>query len=67
MYELKKFQLPESGLVEFYTSEDKKFDYIDEHNYLPGHRVRNLEISVLFFKEFSINPYYQIKIKSSFI
>ena len=52
VYELKKFQLPESGLVEFYTSEDKKFDYIDEHNYLPGHRVRNQEISVLFFKAY---------------
>jgi hypothetical protein len=44
--------MPKSGLVEFYTYDEKKFDYIDEHDYLPGHRIRNQEISVLFFKAF---------------
>ena len=41
-----KIPKPRSGSIEFYTSEEK-FNYIDEHDYLPGHRIRNHEL--LFF------------------
>ena len=45
---LQKIPKPRSGIIEFYTSEEKKFNYIDEHDYLPGHRIRNHEAAVLF-------------------
>ena len=50
---LKKFQTPKSGLVEFYRSDGQKFNFDDEHNYLPGHRLRNQEIAVIFYKAYN--------------
>tara|TARA_B100000989_G_scaffold294175_2_gene272776 strand:- start:2054 stop:3481 length:1428 start_codon:yes stop_codon:yes gene_type:complete len=49
---LREFDEPNSGLVEFYRHDNKKFNVIDKHDYLPGHRVRNQEISVLFYKAY---------------
>ena len=47
---LQKIPKPRSGIIEFYTSEEKKFNYIDEHDYLPGHRIRNHELLFFFIK-----------------
>lgn len=49
---LKEFEEPNSGLIELYRHDKTKFNFIDEHDYLPGHRIRNQEISVLFYKAY---------------
>lgn len=49
---LKKFKKPKSGLIQFKTFEGIKFNDRDESDYLPGHRIRNHEISVLFYKAY---------------
>ena len=49
---LKKIKKPKSGIIEFYTSNENKFDHIDDHDYLPGHRIRNHEVAVLFYKAY---------------
>ena len=49
---LKEFKEPNSGLIELYRHDRVKFNIIDEHDYLPGHRLRNQEISVLFYKAY---------------
>ncbi len=49
---LQKFEKPKSGIVEFYTINEKKFDHVNKHDYLPGHRMRNHEVAALFYKAY---------------